>query len=603
MRNGLSRFLADRSVASLTELYEHWVGGTPPSHKKELITVLQARMTDPSAASSVRATLGAAEETLLLPFLERGGGTLDAVKLTRAASRSGLAPYQVDSAIAALEALGLLGRARRGRDNGTPQTNRFLLPREIASALNTGAELSRRPSQLLTLRGHLEQGAIDAGEEPDGSRLRRTYRFLAGEQAICSRIDALDEPLQRLVVHAITRSGGIITAERLTEDGFPVQHPRDLAQELERVALGSVGMLDLEHRGIRQRSEVVVIFSEVVVAYLRHEAQSNPAAPDSSASIGVDFVSDFSRFAARIGSDDIRFTVRGRIFESTGKRIAADLLPNPGREYTPRELLDLLYRFAVAHRHIEKAGTRTFLFSAEGQEFLRGSLHDKLRAMLDWMVEDRSLPGDLPHQLILRRTALRYLKRLEPGVWYDAMFLPFIVRNHYLATDDAVDPREESRARGPRRSTCDTQSLAWNLFVWIRKRLYVLGILDLGYDEVGRATAIRLTQLGADLLEMMPGRELSGAGHLVINSDFEVVLFPDINSHQLIYRLDQFCDREMADRLIHFRITPESLRRGLEEGVSLESILELLTERSRTPIPQNVDFSLHSWSREVGSQQ
>jgi hypothetical protein len=152
----------------------------------------------------------------------------------------------------------------------------------------------------------------------------------------------------------------------------------------------------------------------------------------------------------------------------------------------------------------------------------------------------------------------------------------------------------------PVRSSADIQSLAWNLLTWIRKHLYVLGIVDMGYDKSGRASAIRLTKLGAELLEMIPGRQLEGAGHIVVNPDFEVVLFPDERSHELVYELDRFCDRELSDSLYHYRISPGSIHRGLQQGLDLDSMMDLLVKLSRTPIPRNVLFSLESWARMDG---
>ena len=64
--------------------------------------------------------------------------------------------------------------------------------------------------------------------------------------------------------------------------------------------------------------------------------------------------------------------------------------------------------------------------------------------------------------------------------------------------------------------------------------------------------------------------------------------------------LDRFCEREKVDALYHYRMTPVSLHRALSQGVELDAILDLLKERSRTPLPKNVIFSLESWARSDG---
>jgi hypothetical protein len=134
----------------------------------------------------------------------------------------------------------------------------------------------------------------------------------------------------------------------------------------------------------------------------------------------------------------------------------------------------------------------------------------------------------------------------------------------------------------------------------VRKHLYLLGLVDMGYDQNGRACAVRLTHMGAEFLGMLPTTDLSAAGHIVVNPDYEVVLFPAERSHELIYELDRFANREKSDSLYHYRITPASLHRALSEGMRLDAILNLLNQLSRTPLPQNVEYSLESWARSEG---
>ena len=496
---------------------------------------------------------------------------------------------------------GMTGPTRR--DGEDKALTYWGVPNEVAEARRRASAERPEPAELLTLHGHLERRFRQKNGESAAAgaeHARRMYRFLAAESAIAARADALPEELRRLVARVATRHGGIVPVAELDSIGARAEDAPRLRLALEEAALGTVGEFDLERFGIRQRGQVLALFNEVAMALLLRSAREQPAKPHAIASFGVDFVSDFSRFASFVGDQHVRFTVRGTIFKTTGKRIAESLIPEPGREFRRREILDLLYRFALAYRMIDRTGERSFRLTQAGQEFLRLPLPDKQRQILDWLIEDRELPGDLAHQLRLRRTTLRYLKRLDPGVWYDAMFLPFVVRNHYLATlTPGADDGAEANSF-PVRSSSDLPSLSWHLFTWIRKHLYLLGVVDLGYDEAGRACALRLTNLGAELLGLISGRELEGAGHVVVNPDFEIVLFPEERSHHLVYQLDRFAQRELTDSLYHYRITPGSLHRALAEGMRLDEIVHLLRTRSRTPLPQNVVFSLESWARSDG---
>ncbi|MBC8329577.1 MAG: helicase-associated domain-containing protein [Planctomycetes bacterium] len=599
MSLSLSRNLAQRSESELMELHHAWLGGAPPATRPALVKALRDRMRDPAAASAQRAKLpdGAAAVLDLLLGAPKVG--MDFESMLAEASRHGLKAGGLRSALAELVSSGLCGTrssmAKRNRGETLWTVSEDL--REALAALATGPV---DVVGLLTLHGHLARHFRRQEPVEAADNTRRMYRFLASESALCGRIDGLPEDVRLLVHRVISEYGGVISLDELDSLGFRAADAARLRHELEQASVGTLGDLDLERCGIRQRGPVLAVFNEAVLAYLRREAQASGGPPADSASIGVDFVSNFSRFASFVGDETVRFTVRGTIFKSTGKRIADSLIPNPGKEFRRRDILELEYRFALAYRFIDRTGERSFRLTQPGQDFLRMPLADKQRLMLDWLVEDRDQPGDMAHQLRLRRTALRFLKRLEPGVWYDAMFLPFVARNHYLGTLAAeIDGNAEAKSF-PVRSSADLRSLAWNLFTWIRKHLYLLGIVDMGYDATGRASAIRLTAMGAELLGIIPGRDLEGTGHVVVNPDFEVVLFPDVRSHELVYALDRFCDRELSDSLVHYRITPGSLHRGLQQGAQLDEILELLRERSRTPLPQNVVYSLESWARSDG---
>lgn len=594
MKINLTRALGRRADSELVELHDHWVGGDPPVKRRDLLQALRRRMADPTVAATIRAGLDEAPGRVLEVLSVGEAGSRPVAEL---ASQSGLQSRAVRNALDELQRFGLAVSIGRGGGNNGKRA--WVIPDEVGEALREGASASGDPRSLLSLSGYLEEHFRRQGKE-DGEAARKMYRFLGSENALLARIDGLEDRVRKALQRIVTRQGGIASPRELRSASRGGVEVSELRAAMENASLGTVGDLDLEPFGIRQRGQVIAVFNEAVLAWLRREAKENSVEPATVASVGVDFVSNFSRFTAFVGDQNVRFTVRGTIFKSTGKRMAENLIPNPGREFRRREILDLLYRFALDYRLIDRTGERAFMLTQEGQQFLGLGLEEKQHCILDWLIEDRTLPGDMRHQLPLRRTTLRYLKRLETGVWYDAMFLPFVVRNHYLASLGFEQGKLRDPGSFPVRSSADLQSLAWNLFTWMRKHLYLLGIVDMGYDKSGRAAAIRLTSMGAELLGMLSGRELGGAGHVVVNPDFEVVLFPDENSHALVYELDRFCERELTDSLYHYRITPQSLHRGIAEGMTLDGILDMLQERSRTPLPQNVTFSLESWARSDG---
>lgn len=592
----LAHALAAYSESELIDLHDRWVGGGPPNRRSELVQVLRERMVDPQAVVHMFSSLYGDLAPVFRLLAEQAGEGLDLLACESLAGREGLGHVSLRAALRGLRQTGLVARVTAKGPGGHVLWG---VPAEIGAVLPEKDQLpSPGATSPLTLHGWLLQKMQMSPLGADA--VRKMYRLLSSESAIHQRVQGLEPEEQEVIRTLALRFGGLLPAGDFQALGYPGQLS-DLASLLEKHSLGCLQELNLEAFGLRQNGKVLVLFLETLLPVLRdHGLLQEQPTPDAIASIGVDFISNFSRFASFVEGDTVRFTVRGTIYKSTGKRIAEKLLPNPGREFRRLQMLELEYRFALGSGFIDRTGERSFHLTPRGQDFLKLSLAEKQRLMLDWFIEDRELPGDLSHQLLLRRVVLRYLKRLQPEVWVDAMVLPFAARNHLLAALTAGEMLRPDSRSFPVRAAANLQSLAWDLFVWVRKYLYLLGIVDLAYDESGRACALRLTRLGAELLDLIPGRALEASGHVVVNPDFEVVLFPDKRSYDIIHQLDRFAEREMADALVHYRITPGSLRRGLSEGMSLDQILNLLRDHSRTPLPQNVEFSLESWARQGG---
>jgi len=598
VRISLARTLASRSESELIDLHDRWIGGTPPTRRSDLVQNLRTRMVDPVSVANFCSGLYGALAPVFRVLSEQAGDGHDFENLRAGATKEGVAGRSVRHALADLVSTGLVAQVSSGLNGATH--NLWGVPEELAAVLPAQGAQEMVTSSPISLRGWLTEFYRTKMPAAAGSEaVRKMYTLMASEASVLSRLENLEEEVRSVVEQLAMRWGGILPVGDYDEIGSELKIDV-VVKALEKNSLGTRLALNLEGSGIRQNGRVLCLFQEVVVAVLKNHSLTGEPNSESIASIGVDFVSNFSRFASFVEGDTVRFTTRGTIYKSTGKRIAEQLLPNPGREFRRFEILELEYRFALACSFVDRTGARSFCLTPEAQNFLNMTLLEKQRLMLDWFVEDRELPGDLSHQLRLRRTTLRYIKRLEPGVWYDAMFLPFVARNHHLADLTSTEEGVDDKTSFPVRSSADLQSLSWNLFIWMRKYLYLLGIIDMAYDESGRAVAIRLTRMGGELLDIIPGREIEGSGHVVVNPDFEVVLFPDRRCHDLVYRLDRFADREFTDSLYHYRITPASLHRALSEGMQLDEILNLLNNHSRTPMPQNVSYSLESWARKGG---
>ena len=74
-------------------------------------------------------------------------------------------------------------------------------------------------------------------------------------------------------------------------------------------------------------------------------------------------------------------------------------------------------------------------------------------------------------------------------------------------------------------------------------------------------------------------------------------MIPTGDDAELVHELDRFCVRERQGETLHFRIHEKSVQRALSEGMFLSRVLATLRNQSRTPVPQNVLFSIRVWAR------
>jgi len=226
-------------------------------------------------------------------------------------------------------------------------------------------------------------------------------------------------------------------------------------------------------------------------------------------------------------------------------------------------------------------------------------LQQQLRDMLAFAVEERGLPGEHFHQARMRRVFLRLLRRAEPEQWQEIQFLPFLARNAYLSQLDTHRAEDFFAARfqgGGYVPTETLQQLERNLLVWIKRRLFPLGVVDIGMRD-GRPVAMRLTRLGAELLEAEPAAKVGGTrSTVIVNPDFELLLFPGDDLHEAVHVFDRFAKRIKSDHVHQFRLERETVQAGIADGIGLAQILQELNDRARAPLPQNVLYSLEEWA-------
>ncbi|QDV07386.1 hypothetical protein Poly30_29100 [Planctomycetes bacterium Poly30] len=604
--NGLTVVVALKRLrkAELAQSFQFWAGDStapPPARVADLRNKLADWMTDPERVAARSAELSGNERSVLDAFLSapRHRRTRDDLD----SAISGETQNEVDS----LKRAGLVFDDE-AKEEGVPA---WVIPVDLANTLlvqsmekNVGTT-----SRVLTLKGHLEKtyAGSEAARPMSPARLRATFKMYANEAAAVARVERLPEGLRDLVGKVVLEFGGLLPRrffERM-ETELPHWNQRRWAKILEESLVGTATRMELSRYGIAHDDDTLIVFNEVTFAWFKRVAvPSDPDAPHDDASLGVDLVANISRFLAYIIDHAVRFTVKGEIFKTTEKRILTELIPNPGRELERAEVLEFIFRFCRTHGLIEVTGQRTFKLTSAGREWEAQPLEEKVGGLFAYVHRDVDEPHQALHHPTMRQLLATMCKRLEVGVWYDIMYLPFLARNSYLTQLDALGLAEQCQELGsdvtPQE---DLQRLAWSLVNWVRKRLYLLGIVDLGYDAKGHPVAMRLTRIGARVLGMGdPGSDAVGLGRLIVTPDMEIMLFsePGSDDSTLTHELDRFADRVKDGAMRQFKLGERSVHRGLVEGMTLGRMVETLTNNARTPVPQNVLMSMRGWALNAG---
>ena len=140
--------------------------------------------------------------------------------------------------------------------------------------------------------------------------------------------------------------------------------------------------------------------------------------------------------------------------------------------------------------------------------------------------------------------------------------------------------------------------------------LYELGFVDIGYkhpDALSSNIPINpdyflVTELGRKVLDSGTPQgehanvEEQGATHgLVIQPNFELLLLqPDLTT---LYSLLSFAQADKLGLVSRLTLTKASVLRGLQAGKNVEQILHTLQEHSQKELPQNVEYTLHDWTK------
>lgn len=134
----------------------------------------------------------------------------------------------------------------------------------------------------------------------------------------------------------------------------------------------------------------------------------------------------------------------------------------------------------------------------------------------------------------------------------------------------------------------------------VTKLLHWLGGTSLGYDAEGTLRSFMITPWGAALLGLpgeMPAEALLSP--TVIQPDF-TILVPAGASLYDRFQLERIAAWQSSGESYVYRITRDSLARGLRQGIKTEMVLAFLKRVSGGKVPRNVVLALRNWDKRRG---
>lgn len=625
---------ADEQI--VRECVERWCGAGSATG----LAAASAAMEDERRAFERIAALPRKLQDLLEAFFADGGAVRAAPALFTEFGRNFKSRFDLDATLAALHREGFLWptRDKRWAVHDAPC---WAAPGELVECvLQARRKRQRQLQDCLTLQGFLdarffrnrteasangtapgaaaaakangkagepkktEPKPVDAksADQKAADHARKIYKLYTMESSMAQRLQKLPAVVRTLVDGALQRHGGLASWEELLQELDLPEAPDFVfvGKALEEAMVGTAGPLEVARIGIQPTPQAVVVFHEVALYAIRRRGEQSAPPVGEELSCGGDFATNVGRFLHELQQSKVLFTADGELFKASQKRIASLLLPVPGGFLGAEPLLEILYRFCLHRRLIDRRGERSLRPTPAGLEFDRAPLADQGKMLLAHFVEDRSLPGEPFHQTRMRRVLLRLLRRAEPMLWQDVAVLPFLTRNAYLTQLDTQQTEEFFAARfqgGGYTPTETLQQMCWNLLVWVKKRLFPLGLVDIGMKD-GRVVALRLSRLGAELLEAEPAGKVGGTRcSVIVQADFEVLVFPGDDAHDVVHTFDRFARRTKSDHVHQFRLDQASVCAGVQDGMTAAQILQELTDRARVPIPQNVLYSIEEWAQ------
>ncbi len=620
-----SELLRARKVSELQEMWGFWQNGQkPPSRKKELVEPLLASLTDGETVRSRIKVLSDRPREVLVRLARRDGYGAGLPELVDGSDGRDLETYEVEAAARALSKRGFV-QVRRDRGDAGRGGETYVIPRDLGDLITGLLQEERRgPREVFSLTGHLASlppaalrevlalvpDAPDVGADP--AELARALVENVNGRGLLGRVG--DETLRAVLWQAVTQFGGLMPRAEFESalEGDAGWDRAGLQEELERLGLGTVTTLALSDYGIDLEGETVTLFSAVTESVLDQARPQQAIDPECVDAAGVDLLTDLQQFLNLVASTPPRVTQGRTIYRAAQHRILESFIFHEDGLMDREGVFDLVYSLAFGLELVEVSDETRLMLTKRGELWDSVELTEKVRSIYGRFLEERLPEGRDFHVRRLRRALAAALADAPADTFLPLDDVPFRVRNDYLAAleDEGVKEQYKNRFQYTYTPPVETPAdLRSDLVDYIVGRLYPLGVVDVALEH-SEPVALSLTDLGRRLIM---GERLilddaaadvradaaRDAHPLVVNPDFEVLHFPEGDVNEVAHALSRFATRTKSEQVAHYRITRETIERAVVKGLEASEILEFLAAQARTPVPQNVAYSIREWAKRV----
>ncbi|MEE3199421.1 MAG: helicase-associated domain-containing protein [Planctomycetota bacterium] len=573
------------------------------SAKDKLASVLRKCMSDQDLVRKRFEGLGGSQKAFLVSLLRRDGyqGTLGEVRSGQHGGQ--IADYEVETILRSLLGGGFVHKERTGNGGGRQEV--FTIPEELGNALRRTISIEERgPIEMLSLQ---RSGATGNGAAKPASRIRKLP----------------DKALRKAALKALEDNHGILPHSAVAggkndepnsegngkdDEGL---FPKEWRKLLEESSLGTIGVLNLKDFGIKFEEEALILYQESLFEDFLGISTKLPRENEAEVFLGSDFVIDLERLLELVRSDKLEVTREGRLYKKIEDRISGSLISTRCQEVFEGKVVQHLLDTARRLRFFEVEDQRLVPIALRRREWQKKTLREKLQALFDLFLDDHKDGHWSFHQKSLRRIFLEQLKDFEPGTWLSLpSFLGATVARFLFTLEEAgireeyqacCDDEHHSRNRGIADPIkVSMAKLYHDLSHWVVHRMALLGVVDVGLAS-GTIQSLRLSDLGQRFFGLKDWEESDSLGRpALINPDFEVLVFPEMpleDEANLV--LSRFADRLGSDRVKRYRLTRESVKRGICAGFTGAQLMEALREYGRNAMPPNVEFSVKEWSQGV----